>query len=360
MVNMKDVARAAGVSQAAVSYAYSHPAKLSENQVRHIMKTADRLGYAGPNIIGSSLRSGGRTGAIGVMVMDTLHYAFTDASTKSLLEGIVRSRRLDALALTLIPLPHEDPAGSQDGPRSAGAAHAALRGLVDGAIVHSLPDNHPALLTLRARNMPMVIVDAPALPGVPLIGIRDREAASSQMRHVLELGHRRIGILVERLRPDGRRGRADRARWTNSPERVVRERIEGYRLAYEEAGHRFDTVPILEVGAFDPHSAAQAATVLINDDRPTAIVATSDAMAIGVFEAAKTLDLNIPTDLSVIGFDDAPEAAPLGLTTIRQPMIEKGEHAAAILLDLIGGAQASESLILPTELITRSSTAPAP
>jgi len=84
MVNMKDVARAAGVSQAAVSYAYSHPAKLSENQVRHIMKTADRLGYAGPNIIGSSLRSGGRTGAIGVMVMDTLHYAFTDASTKCL------------------------------------------------------------------------------------------------------------------------------------------------------------------------------------------------------------------------------------------------------------------------------------
>jgi DNA-binding LacI/PurR family transcriptional regulator len=198
------------------------------------------------------------------------------------------------------------------------------------------------------------------LPGVPLVGIRDRQAASSQMRHLLEIGHERIGILVERLRPDGRRGRADPARWSNSPERVVRERIEGYRLAYEEAGHRFDTVPIIEVGAFDPHSAAQAATVLINNDRPTAIVATSDAMAIGVFEAAKTLDLDIPADLSVIGFDDAREAAPLGLTTIRQPMIEKGEHAAAILLDLIGGAQSSEGLILPTELITRSSTAPPP
>lgn len=123
--------------------------------------------------------------------------------------------------------------------------------LVDGAIVHSLPDNYPALLTLRARNMPLVIVDAPALPGVPLVGIRDRQAAGSQMRHLLELGHQRIGILVERLRPDGRRGRADPARWSNSPERVVRERIEGYRLAYEEAGHRFDAVPIIEVGAFD-------------------------------------------------------------------------------------------------------------
>jgi DNA-binding LacI/PurR family transcriptional regulator len=360
MVNMKDVARAAGVSQAAVSYAYSQPAKLSENQVRHIMKTADRLGYAGPNIIGSSLRSGGRTGAIGVMLMDTLQYAFTDASTKSLLEGIVRSRRLNALALTLIPLPHGDPARSQDGPRNAGAAHAALRGLVDGAIVHSLPDNHPALLTLRARNMPMVIVDAPALPGVPLVGIRDREAASAQLRHVLELGHQRIGILVERLRPDGQRGRANRSRWTNSPERVVRERIEGYRIAYEEAGYHFDAVPIIEVGAFDPHSAAQAATELINGDHPTAIVATSDAMAIGVFEAAKTLDLDIPTDLSVIGFDDAPEAAPLGLTTIRQPMVEKGEHAAAILFDLIDGNQTSDCMILPTVLITRSSTAAAP
>ncbi|WP_206790331.1 LacI family DNA-binding transcriptional regulator [Amycolatopsis sp. MtRt-6] len=346
MVTMKDVARAAGVSQAAVSYAYSRPEKLSAGQRRAIMATAARLGYAGPNAVGVSLRSG-RSGAIGVMLMDTLEYAFTDPSTRCLLEGIVRTRRFDDLGLTLLPLPHD------------GGDQAALRGLVDGVIVHSLPDDHPALLTLRARDIPMVVVDAPHLPGVPLVGIADREAGRWQVEHLLDLGHRRLGIIAERLVPDGRHGMVDAERRARCAERVVRERITGYQEACEAADLDFERIPLVEVGGFDLTAGVAAAHSLLAGHDVTAVVATSDTMARAVLDAAAERGLRVPGDLSVIGFDDAPEAAPRGLTTIRQPMVYKGQLAAELLFTQLRGDPKPDDVYLPTDLVRRSTTGPA-
>jgi DNA-binding LacI/PurR family transcriptional regulator len=339
MVTMKDVAQAAGVSQAAVSYAYNRPEKLSARQRQAIMETAARLGYAGPDAVGASLRSG-RSGAIGVMLMDTLEYAFTDPSTRCLLEGIVRTRRFDDLALTLLPLPR-------------GGEQAALRGLVDGVIVHSLPDDHPALLTLRSRGIPIVVVDAPQLPGVPLVGISDRAAAREQVEHLLGLGHRRVGIIAERLVPDGFRGPVDAGRRARCAERVVRERITGYQEACEAAGLDFDHVPVVEAGGFDLAAGVPAALGLLSENEVTAVVATSDTMAIAVLEAARELDLRVPEDLSVVGFDDAPEAGSHGLTTIRQPMVHKGQLAAELLFALLRGDPRPDDVNLPTELVHR-------
>jgi DNA-binding LacI/PurR family transcriptional regulator len=344
MVTMKDVARAAGVSQAAVSYAYSRPEKLSAAQRSSILATAARLGYAGPNAVGASLRSG-RSGAIGVMLMDTLEYAFTDPSTRCLLEGIVRTRRFDDMGLTLLPLPHR------------GNDQAALRGLVDGVIVHSLPDDHAGLLTLQARSIPMVIVDAPHLPGVPLVGIPDRQAARAQVEHLLGLGHRRLGIIAERLLPDGHHGPVDATRRARCTERVVRERITGYQEACEAAGLDFDRLPLAEAGGFDLTTGVPAAHSLLADE-VTAIVATSDTMAIAVLEAAAERGLRVPEDLSVVGFDDAPEAEPRSLTTIRQPMVHKGQLAAEILFALLRGDPKPDDVYLPTELVQRTTSAP--
>jgi DNA-binding LacI/PurR family transcriptional regulator len=357
MVTMKDVAKAAGVSQAAVSYAYSRPAKLSTGQVKHIMETASRLGYAGPNIVGATLRSG-KVGAIGVMVMDTLQYAFTDWSTRSLLQGVVESHRLDDSALTLLPLPHNIESLTEPGRRVADGGRSALRGLVDGVIVHSLPDDHPALLFLRARNIPIVVVDAPRLPGVPLIGIRDRDAAREQMEHVLKLGHRKVGVIADRLRPDGHRGWVSVERRTQSSERVVRERLLGYSDACQAYDISFDELPLVEGGAWDDDSAVNAARVLLEGSEITAVVATSDTMAFGALKVAEELGRSVPADLSVIGFDDVPAAELAGLTTIRQPMVEKGRIAANMLMDLIAGKiEHEEQQTLETELIVRETTA---
>jgi DNA-binding LacI/PurR family transcriptional regulator len=353
MVTMKDVARAAGVSQAAVSYAYSRPEKLSEGQRRAIIETAARLGYAGPNSIGTSLRSG-RSGAIGVMVMDTLEYAFTDPSTRSLLEGVVQTRRFDNLALTLLPLPHRGVPVAVGEPLSGD--QAALRGLVDGVIVHSLPDDHPALLTLQTRGIPMVIVDAPRLPNTPLVGIADRAAANEQVQHLIQLGHSRLGVIAERLCPDGFSGIVDAKRRAGSTERVVRERILGYQDACQAAGVNFERVPIVEAGGFSVEAGMRAAHTLLADEDLTAVVATSDTMAISVLEVAAELGLHVPEDLSVVGFDDAPEAQIRGLTTIRQPMVDKGRLAAEILFALLRDEPKPDDISLPTEFVQRRTT----
>lgn len=354
MVTMRDVAKASGVSQAAVSYAYNNPGKLSAGQVKHIMETAERLGYAGPNIVGASLRSG-KVGAIGVMVMDTLEYAFTDESTKSLLQGVVESNRLQDSALTLLPLPYHLPGQDQGG--SSPGGRSALRGLVDAVIVHSLPDDHPSLLLLQARRIPMVVVDSPWLPGVPLIGIHDREAARLQMEHLLELGHTKVGIIADRLIPDGFRGYVSAERRTQSNERVVRERLRGHADACSEAGIDFASVPVIEAGSWNDAAAEQAARTLLTEHDVTAVATTSDAMALGVLRVADELGILVPRDLSVIGFDDAPTAEAAGLTTIHQPMVEKGRIASNMLMDLMAGTVEQEHhLTLPTDLMIRSTT----
>ena len=356
---MKDVAREAGVSQAAVSYAYNRPAKLSEGQVKHILRIAAKLKYPGPNIVGRSLRSGS-TGAIGVMVMDTLAYAFSDPSTKALLEGITQGRRQSELALTLLPLPRDTVGIGRDGKPVLSGENPALRGLVDGLVLHSLPDAHPAVLHLRDRQIPMVVVDAPLLKNVPLVTIEDRQAASAQMSHLLELGHRRIGVIAERLRPDGYRGMVSAKRRSEGNERVVRERLEGYRQACKAADLTFDKVPIVEAGGFTREDGVTATKLLLDSHDVTGIVTTSDTMALAVLDVARSRRIGVPRDLSIIGFDDAPEAERAGLTTIHQPLVEKGRIASDMLSDLLAGATDVKSVILPTHLVVRRTTAAPP
>jgi DNA-binding LacI/PurR family transcriptional regulator len=349
MVNMKDVAEAAGVSQAAVSYAYSRPDKLSAAQARRILQTAHRLGYAGPNVVGASLRSG-KVGAIGVMVMDSLSYAFSDPSTTALLQGIAMNDQASGSAVTLIPLPY----GTQG---ETGQQGSGLRGLVDGVIVHSLPDDHPALLVLRARRLPMVTVDAPHLPGVPLVGIRQRDAAEMQATHLLEQGHRRIAVITERLLPDGVHGWVSEERRRLCVEYGVRERLLGYEEAFGKFGADFASVPIYEAGGFAAAAGTRAAQeVLSMRGDITGVITTSDVMAFAVLEVAQTYGRRIPSDLSVIGFDDAPEAYRHGLTTLRQPILKKGEVAANLLFEMMAGRQTELETMLPAELVIRGTT----
>jgi DNA-binding LacI/PurR family transcriptional regulator len=357
MVTMKDVAAAAGVSQASVSYAYNHPARLSEALVEHIFRTAGDLRYAGPNIVGSSLRSG-KIGAIGVMVMDSLEYAFSDPSTKALLEGVVQGGQLKNLALTLLPLPHRDYGSLQDMHKSRDGVQTALRGLVDGVLLHSLPDDHPAIHILLRRAIPMVIVDAPRLEGLPMVGIEDRRAAFNQIVHLIEAGHRRIGIIAERLRPDGYSGPVSRERRAEAVEHVVRERLEGYEAGCLLHGIDFDSLPVIEAGGFNHERGLTAANDLLDEHNVTAIAATSDTMALAAMEAAAAHGLDVPSRLSIIGFDDVPGAHAAGLTTIRQPMVEKGRLATKMLFELLAGENDVKSVVLPTELVVRQTTAP--
>jgi len=187
MVTMKDVAAAAGVSQASVSYAYSGSQRVSAVRREHIFAVAASLGYTGPNIAGSSLRLG-RIGAVGVLIPGSLSLAVEDPSTMLLVRGIVEVGELADVALTLLPV---DP---QRGDGNGAVKPAVLRGLVDGVVIHCLPDDHPVVEAVRARGIPAVAIDSPRVPHLPYVTVDHRQAGAEQMDHLLRLGHRRIGV----------------------------------------------------------------------------------------------------------------------------------------------------------------------
>lgn len=202
------------------------------------------------------------------------------------------------------------------------------------------------LRQLRARGIPFVIVDPagdPA-PGVASVGSANWNGGLIATRHLLGLGHRRIAVI-------------------GGPEQMMcsRARLAGYRSALDEAG-----VPVCDelimAGDFERDSGLELGRRLLQmPDRPTAIFSCNDLMALGVYEAARLAGLSIPDDLSVVGYDDLSVAEWAGppLTTVRQPLMDMGRQASAMLLDLDLAAEAPR-VDLATDLVIRNSTGPAP
>ncbi|TXJ75246.1 LacI family transcriptional regulator [Streptomyces lavendulae] len=214
-------------------------------------------------------------------------------------------------------------------------------------VLSELDGAQQALLT--SRSIPFVVVDPAGDPGpdVPSIGATNWQGGLAATRHLVELGHTRIGAI-------------------SGPSRMMcsRARIDGYRAALETAALPVD--PSLIVAGDFHHDAGYrlGMELLRRPDRPTAVFAGNDLQAVGLYEAARELGLRIPEDLSVVGFDDLPVARWVGppLTTVRQPLTEMAEAAARLVLEL-GGAHeehAATRLELATSLVVRSSTAEPP
>lgn len=203
----------------------------------------------------------------------------------------------------------------------------------------------------------MVVVDQFLLPNVSFIGIEERAAARACAEHVTNLGHSRLGIVTFPLHADEYSGPIDKKRLQKASFEVARRRMQGY-LGVIESGRAKTSVHIWEcLRSNEEDGKAAAEYLLMKKPRPTAILATSDRLALGVIEAARSYRLRIPKDLAVVGFDDIPAArmsAPR-LTTVRQPFEEKGRAAVAALFRESGPLRT----MLPTKLIIRQSSDPA-
>jgi DNA-binding LacI/PurR family transcriptional regulator len=178
---------------------------------------------------------------------------------------------------------------------------------------------------------------------------------------VLGLGHRAIAVISLELTPAVRRGPADATRRASATFPVSRARLEGYAKAIRAAGLQWDSIPVYEAAenSFDEGRAAGEA-ILRLDPVPTALIAMSDALALGAMDAIRASGLQIPGELSITGFDDIPEAASTspGLTTVREPHYEKGRRAAELMISLLQGEDISSLVTLPSSLIVRGSTGP--
>ena len=349
-MTLQTLADALGVSRTTASNAFNRPDQLNPALRERVLALAAELGYAGPDPAGRALRSG-RSGSIGVLLTERLSYAFGDPAAVSTLRGLAIEAEVAGISLALLPAP------LGGGP---GSAEAVTRTLVDACFVYALPDGHPSVAAVLERRIPVVIADTPHVPGVPFVTIDDRGGARAVAQHLLDLGHRRLAVVSLRLREDDRTGFVDRARRDVATYRVTRERLSGYADAITAAGIDWDTVPVFEGYPNERAVGGEALGALLAlDPPPTALIGMSDELALGAIDAARAAGLAVPGHLSVVGFDDVPAATPRELTTIHQPLVDKGRAAGRMLLEAIEGGTPAD-VTLPTELVVRGSTAAMP
>ena len=344
-VKLLDVAKAAGVSQGTASNVFNRPEVVRPELRKKVEASARELGYHGPDPKGRLLRAG-HVNAIGVVVMDNLAYFFNDPFNREFMTGLSQVCDERGAGVSLV--------SAVDRKTAAWNISTAV---VDGFVVQCLEDGDRLIELARRRKLPFVAVDVDAGPNASSILTDDRGGARMAAEHLLGLGHRRFGILALELVGDGRTGRVDRARRLASAYGSTRDRLLGYEDALATAGIDIDTVPIIE-SLNDPVGAAQGAAALLLEAAPetTAVLTMSDVLALATIDQARARGIRIPEDLSVVGFDDVPEAAAGDppLTTIAQPIIEKGRLAAHMIFDR--GPPRKE--LMPVHLVVRESTAP--
>lgn len=335
-----------GISRTTVSNAYNRPDQLSPQLRSRVMDAARRLGYPGPDPVARSLRTR-KAGAIGLLLTEQISYAFRDPAAVAFLEGLTLECDRARVGLLLVP-------ARPDSDDIMAVSSAA----VDGFIAYSMPDDDPHLAAVLARPVPAVICDQPAIPGADMVGIDDRAAARGIADHLIELGHRRIGVVCMRLGRANRDGPVDLARQEAAHYHVQRNRLAGLRDGFLAAGIAWDRVPVVE--RFDhtlEAGASGAAEVLVLDPGITALIATSDVLALGAIQELSRRRQRVPDDVSVTGFDAIRGAVDAGLTTVAQPVGEKGHQAGRLLLDPARTAH-GRHIVLPTTFLPGTTTGP--
>lgn len=315
-----------GVSRTTVSNAYNHPDQLSPALREKILAAAAARGYPGPNPTARSLRTR-RVEAIGVLLTEHLSYAFEDHASVDFLAGLAESSYGTENALTLVPV----------GPGGDGASQLVNRAVVDGFVVYSVADNDPNLAAARATGLPLVICDQPYdVEDLPYVGIDDRAAIRPAVQALIDAGHTRIGILAKRLTRTRHDGPVTCGDLDSASLHVQRARILGALDVLDNAGINREHVPIVARHHNDHDTAVDGARELLETNPElTAVVCTTDSMAFGVLDYARSRGISVPDELSVTGFDGVELALTRGLTTVSQPMRAKGAAAGRMLAELI-------------------------
>ena len=335
-VTLKDVARLAGVHPGTASRALNEETRglVNEDTAKRVLAAAERLGYR-PNPIARGLKTA-RSYTVGVLIPDL---------TNPLFPPIVRGiqDRLEEAAYTpLIANTENDPDRERADFEAMRARH------VDGFITATARRGHELLTRPDSLGLPVVLVNRRLDDGpLPSVAGDDKAGIKLAVRHLVELGHRRIAHLA-------------------GPQQLSTGslRHEGFLEAMREAGIEPDPDLILIGDAVIESEGSRLCTALLDSGRElTAIVAANDLMALGCYDVLEQRGIDCPSEISVIGFNDMPFAAHFRppLSTIRIPQYELGARAAELLLKRLQDDDApAEQQLLEPELVVRASTGPPP
>lgn len=331
---INDIARISGYSKTSVSFAFNDPKRISEKARARILKVADELGYI-PDPVARNLTRG-RHGTIGLLLPENISVAFLNSHLSQIVQGIGEVCEREGHSLTLIPPVRES---LLEGIRSAA---------VDGLITIGLEPGMDAVELMRQRHLPFVTIDGRAGGDFPVVGIDDRSSAATAMRHLLDLGHRSVAVLAFLDEPR-----------LAAPSQVTQERLAGYEAAVQSYS---GAVTLHHWECESSRSGGIEAMESLREEGfdPTAVVAMSDVIAIGVLEFLAANSVVVPSEVSVVGFDDIPEASLVrpALTTVAQNGFQKGHAAADILIGVIEGREVEQHVVLEAELRVRESSGP--
>jgi LacI family transcriptional regulator len=332
-VSHQDIAREANVSRVTVSLVLAGKDQTSEETRKRVMEVARRLRYR-PNLLVRGMQTG-RTHAVGVIMPSSLHFH----------GQIARGIHDELVAADTVPVQlWVDPA-TETKATELEQIHRLVDRRMDGIIIWpadvSVPDVH--FREIWQRNIPLVTVDRETTTHADHVGTDEELGGSLVAEHLLKLGHRRIAHMTFASRTG-----------------AVLRRGEAFAKAVEAAGGRVDMVTGRGGDLVPPLT-----ELLKRADRPTAVFAATDTMAMKAYSVAAALSLHIPQDLSVVGYADFPFSQDLvpPLTTVKQDPYQIGRLAAQILLDRIFDRAKTDEprrIHIKPELIVRGSTAPAP
>jgi LacI family transcriptional regulator len=329
-----DIAQVAGVSYSTVSRVANNYPHVDPATRQRVLTAMQRLGYVANQHARSLLT--GRSRLIGLLVHG-LGNMYIEEVFRGVEEELARVE-YDTLLYTT----------HRHRGREAEYVSAITRGFAEGLLLVAPLGRERYLGKLQAANIPHVLVDE-AIPTrkSPSVGIPNRRSVYRATRYLLELNHRRLGFISDTMQLN-----------------TATERLKGYQDALAEFGLPYDPALVIEDDYHRPQPETATGRLLALANPPTAILTGSDPIAFRVMESLlHEHGLSVPEDVSVMGFDDIPQASLVypRLTTVRHPMYEMGRVAARMLLERIEDPHAPPQHVeLETELVIRDSCAPAP
>ncbi len=332
-ITIHDVARLAGVGIGTVSRVINNHAAVKPVTREKVMAAIEQLHYK-PDPIARSMISR-RTNAIGIIVP-----FFTRPFFMEVLQGVENTTARLGKEMVLYNV-------QTDEQRDHFFSELPMHRRVDGVLILSLSPDDEVAQSFGKVGLPVVLIDAYS-PFLPSLVVNNIDGAYQAISCLIQKGHRRIGFINGIIEGNFKFNQAT-------------DRLIGVHRALGEAGLSFEPELMLET-AWNRYSGREAALQLLTQkQRPTAIFASSDLLAIGVLEAARSLQIAVPHELSVIGFDGIELSELLELSTVQQPMRQMGELGIMKLMQHIEGKQKDAELMrLNTKLIERATTAHVP
>lgn len=327
---IKDIAKRLNISTSTVSYALNGGPRNVPEEVRlRVLSAAKELGYR-PSRIARSMITG-RTNTIGVVPTETSIHLAISPYFQYVLNGILNAAEHihhDVLVFTGYDQKNVDE-----------LADTLLDGRVDGLIFLAPPKDNPIFEQLIKRNIPMVVTSSPSVYGIPSFTCDNHSGVRQAVQHLVDLGHRRIGMLYGKI-------------WLHEGQ----GRLDSFRAEMDRHGLEIRDAWLLD-GDFTRLGGEECAyRMLATEDRPTALFCANDEMAIGFCTAARRSGLQLPRDMSLIGFDDSPISGLIdpALTTVQQPLEAIGASALHAINALVAG-RSVQSETFSTRLVVRAS-----